>query len=332
MIKMDREILRTPDSRFENLSGFNYAPHYVEIEGIRIHYVEEGNSEKAPILLMHGEPSWCYLYRKMIPILTGTGHHIIAPDLVGFGRSDKFTRIEDYTYQMQVDIFTDFVRKLDLTEITLFCQDWGGLIGLRVVANEPDRFTRIVAANTGLPDFGTLINLIFPSLFRFLVKRQGNVTREDLDSDEYSSKKSIKPFLRWVAYSQTAPEFPISEIIQNGTETELTPDVLAAYDAPFPNDSYKAGARIMPSLVPTQLKENHKTWKEVFSKWNKPFLTTFSDMDPITRGQDKEFHARVPGTKEQPHTTIKGAGHFLQEDKGEELAKVLLDFLKSTSN
>ncbi|MFX0057978.1 MAG: haloalkane dehalogenase [Candidatus Hodarchaeota archaeon] len=330
---MNREIIRTPDSRFENLSGYNYAPHYIEIEGLRIHYVEEGNKEKAPIVLMHGEPSWCYLYRKMIPILTGAGHHIIAPDLVGFGRSDKFIRMEDYSYQMQVDVFTEFIKKLDLTEITLFCHDWGGLIGLRVVANEPDRFARIVATNTALPDFGTLTNLIFPPLFRFLVKRQGKVSdSEGTEEDKDSSKKSIKPFIRWVAYTKTAPEFPIGEIIQNGTEIELAPDVLAAYEAPFPDDSYKAGARIMPSLVPSQLKENHKAWKKVFYNWNKPFLTTFSDMDPVTRGRDEEFQTRIPGSKGLPHTTIKGAGHFLQEEKGEELANILLEFIKSTSN
>jgi len=331
MIKMNRELLRTPDSRFENLSGFNYTPHYVEIEGVRIHYVEEGNSEKAPILLMHGEPTWCYLYRKMIPILIGAGQHIIAPDLVGFGRSDKFTRMNDYTYQMQVDVFTEFVRQLDLTEITLFCQDWGGLIGLRVVANEPDRFARIVAANTALPDFGAFMNLIFPPIFRFLVKRQGTITdSEDVNNDEDSSKSSIKPFLRWVAYTKTSPEFPIGKIIQTGTETELTPDVLNGYEAPFPDDSYKAGARIMPSLVPSQLRENHKAWKKVFYNWSKPFLTTFSDMDPITRGEDKTFQTRVPGAKGQAHTTIKGAGHLLQEDKGEELANILLKFIKTS--
>ena len=332
-MKVKHEIIRTPESRFENLSGFNYSPHYIKIQDLRIHYIEEGNLEKSPILLMHGEPSWCYLYRKMIPILTGAGHHIIAPDLVGFGRSDKFTQMEDYTYQMQVDIFTEFVKKLDLTDIALFCQDWGGLIGLRVVANEADRFTRIIAANTGLPDFGTFANLIFPPLFRFLVKRQGKISdSQDTEEVEDSSKKSIKPFVRWVAYTQTSPEFPIGEIIQNGTQTQLPPDVIAAYEAPFPDDSYKAGARIMPSLVPSQLKENHKTWKKVFYKWNKPFLTTFSDMDPITRGQDEEFQSRIPGAIGQPHTTITGAGHFLQEDKGEELANIILDFIKSTSN
>jgi haloalkane dehalogenase len=314
--------LRTPDERFENLADYNFEPHYVEIDGLRIHYVDEGPADAAPILLMHGEPSWSYLYRKMIPILAEAGHRVIAPDLVGFGRSDKLPRTDDYSYQQQVDSMTAFVREIDLNNATLFCQDWGGLIGLRVVAEEPDRFARIVAANTGLPDAGGVMGYIGPTLFRLRVWMEGKVTKEELDA---------KPgFLRWVAYSRTAKEFPIASIIQTGTATELPPEAIEAYNAPFPDDTYKAGARIMPSLVPSQLLKNRKVWEECFEKWEKPFLTAFSDGDPITAGQDKAFQARVPGAKGQAHVVIKGASHFLQEDNPEELAQVILDFIAAS--
>lgn len=312
-------VLRTPDERFENLPGFDFPPHYIEIDGLRVHYIDEGPPDASPILLMHGEPSWSYLYRKMIPILAAAGHRVIAPDLIGFGRSDKPMETKDYSYQKQVDIMTALVRRLDLVDITLFGQDWGGLIGLRVVAEEPDRFARIVAGNTGLPDAGGVLGRIGPTLFKLRVWMEGTVTREEL-AEETS-------FVRWVAYSRTAPEFPVGGIVQSATVTELPPDVVKAYDAPFPDDSYKAGARIMPSLVPSQLVENRQVWNEVFSRWEKPFLTAFSDRDPITGGQEKVFQSRVPGAKGQPHVTIKDAGHFLQEDKGEELARVILDFI-----
>jgi haloalkane dehalogenase len=317
-------VLRTPYERFENLPGFDFAPHYMEIDGLRIHYVDEGLPDAAPILLLHGEPTWSYLYRKMIPIFVEAGHRVIVPDLIGFGRSDKLMRMEDYSYQQQVDIMTELVRRLELKDATFFGQDWGGLIGLRVVAEEPDRFARIVAGNTGLPDAGGVLGRIGPTLFRLRVWMEGTITAEELAEET--------TFIRWVAYSRTTPELPIGPLIQRGTEEELLPDVVKAYDAPFPDESYKAGARIMPSLVPSQLLENRRAWDEVFSRWEKPFLTAFGDRDPITRGQDKVFQSRVPGAKDQPHVTIEGAGHFLQEDKGEELARVILDFIERTSN
>jgi len=324
------EILRTPDSRFKNLPGFDYAPHYIEIAGLRVHYVDEGMSNNPPILLMHGEPSWSFLYRKMISILSEANFRVIVPDLIGFGRSDKLPKREDYSYQHQVDIFTEFVKKINLSGITLFCQDWGGLIGLRVVANEPDRFARIIASNTGLPDAADAQAEVMLKMITDTIKSFGKVPTLEgiLDSNE----EFPRPFMRWVAYSRTSPEFHIGDIIQRGTTTELTDDILTAYEAPFPDDSYKAGARILPSLVPTQLKENHKAWEEVFSKWEKPFMTAFSDSDPITRGGEKVFQTRIPGAKNQSHVTIKNAGHFLQEDKGEEIAGVMIDFINRTGN
>ncbi len=324
------EILRTPDDRFVDLPGFEYTPHYIEIENLRVHYVDEGKNDKQPILLMHGEPSWSYLYRKMIPILLEADFRVLAPDLIGFGRSDKLSEKKDYSYQHQVDIFTEYIRRLNLSNITLFCQDWGGLIGLRVVANEPDRFARIIASNTALPAATNSQAEMLVKGFNDLIEAQVNMPLEEV-IDINSTEESQLPFIRWVAYSRTSPEFPVSEIIQRWTRTLLSDEVLAAYEAPFPDDSYKEGARIMPSLVVSQLRENNKAWEEVFIKWEKPFLTAFSDSDPITRGQEKEFQTRIPGAKGQPHVIIKDAGHFLQEDKGEELAEIMVNFIDSTS-
>ena len=295
------EKLRTPDERFANLPGYDFEPHYVEVDGLRMHYVDEGPADAAPVLLLHGEPSWCYLYRKMIPIITAAGHRAIAPDLIGFGRSDKPAAKEDYTFQRHVDWMTSFVQQLDLNDITYFGQDWGALIGLRVAAENPDRYARIVIGNGGLPT-------------------------GDLPPNE--------AFKLWQKFSQTSPRFDIGRLIQRATKTDLPDDVVAAYDAPFPDDSYKAGARIFPTLVPTSPDDpasapNRKA-AEVFSKWEKPFLTTFSDSDPVTKGGERFFQSRVPGAQGQPHTVIKDAGHFLQEDKGEEIAQIVIDFIKST--
>lgn len=292
------EILRTPDERFTGLPGYAFEPHYVEVDGLRVHYVDEGPASAQPVLMLHGEPSWSYLYRKMIPIITAAGHRAIAPDLVGFGRSDKPSQREDYTYQRHVDWMRGVLEALDLRHITLVCQDWGGLIGLRLVAEHGERFARVVAANTGLPTGDTPMG---------------------------------EAFLAWQRYSQTTPRFHVGGIVKGGCVSELSSEVIAAYNAPFPDDRYKAGARQFPLLVPTSPDDpsavpNRKAW-EVLARWEKPFLTAFSDSDPIMRGGERIFQRIIPGTKGQPHTTIVGAGHFLQEDKGEELARVVVDFI-----
>lgn len=296
------EILRTPDERFAALPGYPFAPNYIDLtDGLRIHYVDEGPPSGETVLMLHGEPSWSYLYRKMIPLVTSAGLRAVAPDLVGFGRSDKPASRDNYTYESHVRWMTDFIEKVDLREITLVCQDWGGLIGLRVAAEHPDRFARIVAANTFLPT---------------------------------GDNPPGEAFLRWQNFSQTSPVFPIGNIVNGGCTTDLAPEIVAAYDAPFPDDSYKAGARQFPALVPTRPDDpasdaNRQAWK-VLSAWTKPFLTAFSDEDAITRGADKRFQKLVPGCEGQPHTTIKGGGHFLQEDRGEELARVVVEFIQLT--
>jgi haloalkane dehalogenase len=297
IIGEDMEYLRTPDSRFANLPGYPFQPHYTEVDGLRIHYVDEGPSSAPPILCLHGEPSWSYLYRKMIPVFAAAGFRAIAPDLVGFGRSDKPARREDYTYQRHVDWMKGLLAAIDLREATLVCQDWGGLIGLRLVAEEPDRFVAVAAANTFLPA-----------------------------GDEPASEA----FLAWQKFSQETPEFPVGGIVAMGSATEIPPAVVAAYDAPFPEERFKAGARQFPLLVPIRADDpasaaNRRAWERL-CEWRKPFLTAFSDSDPITRGADVILRERIPGTAGQPHTTIVGAGHFLQEDKGEELARVIVEW------
>jgi haloalkane dehalogenase len=296
------EILRTPDERFLNLPGYPFKPHYLEADGQRIHYVDEGPPSAAPVLMLHGEPSWSYLYRKMIPVFVSAGLRAVAPDLVGFGRSDKPAKREDYTYERHVNWTTRFIQKLDLSRITLVCQDWGGVIGLRVAAEQPERFARIVAANTGLP------------------------TGEGPIGDA---------FMAWRKFSQETPTFPVGQIVQGGCANALPPEVVAAYDAPFPDERFKAGARQFPILVPIApddpaVPANRKAW-EVLRRWEKPFLTAFSDGDPVTKGGELLLQSAIPGARNQPHTTIKGAGHFLQEDKGEELARVIVDFIRVNS-
>jgi haloalkane dehalogenase len=294
------EILRTPGDRFADLADYPYDPNYLMCGELRIHYVDQGNSDDETVLMLHGEPSWSYLYRKMIPIIANAGHRVIVPDLVGFGKSDKLANQEDYTYQRHVDWMADLVLKLDLKNITLFCQDWGGLIGLRIAAEHEDRFKRILAANTFLP------------------------------TGDYRSPDA---FIEWQQFSQKTPVFKVGEIIASACVSDLSDDIRKAYDAPFPGEEYKAGARKFPMLVPIKPDDpasnpNRKAW-EVLKKWDKPFLTAFSDSDPITRGGDAYFHKLIPGTKGQAHRTIIGAGHFLQEDKGEELAELTVDFINN---
>lgn len=296
------QALRTPDERFKDLPGYNFEPHYVEVPSgdggtLRVHYIDEGSG--APFLLMHGEPSWCYLYRKMIPVLTAAGYRAIAPDLIGFGRSDKPTPRELYTYQAHVDWMTAFIKAIDLQHATFFGQDWGGLVGLRLVAENPERFDRVVAANTFLPT---------------------------------GDRPAGDAFMRWREYSQRIPDFDAGWIVNSGCTTDLSDEIKDAYRAPFPDDSYKEGARQFPTLVPISSDDpavpaNKKAW-EVLSKWDKPFLTLFGDSDPITRGGDRAFHAMVPGTHGQPHQTIAGGGHFIQEDRGEELANAMVAWMK----
>ena len=293
-----RDCVRTPDSRFESLPDYDFAPHYVDIDGMRMHYVDEGPRDGEVVLLLHGEPSWSYLYRHMIPPLRDAGLRVIAPDLIGFGKSDKPTRRSDYSYAGHVGWMTAFIEALDLSGINLFCQDWGSLIGLRVAAENEHRFARIALGNGALPTGDQAI----PRAFKI-----------------------------WRTFALYSPWFPIGRILQMGTVEELSAAEVAAYDAPFPSARYKAGARAFPKLVPTTPDDpardaNRAAW-DVFRQWTKPFLTTFSNRDPIMRGGEKVWQDSVPGAQGQEHVIIRNAGHFLQDDKGPELADVLIRFI-----
>ncbi len=302
------KTVRTPDEHFADLPDFPFSPHYVEVDDgeggtLRIHHLDEGPPDAAPVLLMHGEPSWSFLYRHVIPALVEAGHRVIAPDLVGFGRSDKPTEQSDHTYARHVEWMRQALfDRLDLRDITFFGQDWGGLVGLRLVALAPERYARVVIGNTGLPT---------------------------------GHGPASEAFLAWQKFSQEAEDFPVGAIINGGCTTDLAPEVIAAYDAPFPDDTYKAGARIFPTLVPTSAEDpatpdQEAAWK-VLERFDKPFLLAFSDADPVTKGGDAPFRAKVPGAQGQAHTTIEGGGHFLQEDRGPELAEVINGFIEATT-
>ena len=316
------EVARTPDDRFADLADYPFAPNYVEIAGMRIHYIDEGPADGAPILLLHGQPSWSYLYRHMIPPLVEAGYRVVVPDLVGFGKSDKPVRQSDYTYQMHLDVMTSFVRMLDLHGATFFGQDWGGLIGLRVVAEEPDRFARIMISNTGLPAAGGLAGWLGYPLFRFGVWREGTVEQlGPVGGNAFS-------FTRWVAYSRTTPNFDMANLFQTATTRELSDHELAGYAAPFVGEEHLAGARIFPFLVPSQLRENDRVMRKVYDEWDKPFLTAFGDSDPVTAGGEAVWQERVPGAAGQPHVIIEGGGHFIQEDRPQRLVDLMIAFIE----
>jgi haloalkane dehalogenase len=303
------KILRTPEAATEGLSGYPFAANYLNVgdadEGsVRMHFVDQGPSGGPVMLLLHGEPSWSYLYRKMIPPLAAAGMRCIAPDLIGFGRSDKPVEQSDYTYARHLGWLRSLLDQLELDDINLFGQDWGGLLGLRLLAEQPRRFASVCAANTFLPT---------------------------------GKGKMPEAWMRWLEFSQRAPELPVGKLVSPGCVRPVPDEVLAAYDAPFPDESYKAGARVFPLLVPieptvAEALNNQAAWK-VLAEYERPFLTLFADGDsitagdPITAGAEKALQARIPGAADQPHKIIRDAGHFIQEDAGEELADELIKWL-----
>ncbi len=299
------ELLRTPDDRFKNLPGYPFKPHYLTINdrsedvGVRIHYIDEGDSGAQPVLMLHGEPSWSYLYRKMVSPFVQAGYRVVAPDLPGFGKSDKPAKRADYSYARHVAWMQDWLQVMDLNNIILICQDWGGLIGLRLVAAEPHRFARVVTSNTMLP------------------------TGDHSPGDA---------FMKWQQYSQQVPVFPTGQIVHKGTVAGLSDAEIVAYDAPFPDEAYKEGARQFPTLVPTtpddpESQANRDAWKSLMS-FEKPWLCAFGDSDPITGAAAPVIQKLIPGCHGQPHTTLSGGGHFIQEDCGEELSQVVLNWLE----
>jgi haloalkane dehalogenase len=298
------DIVRTPDQRFEGIEGFDHEPSYAEIPdgdggSLRIAYVDAGPADGPVVLLLHGEPTWSYLYRDVIDVLTGAGLRSIAVDLVGFGRSDKPSLASDHSFARHVEWVRSLVFDvLDLQDVTLAGQDWGGLIGLRLVAEHPHRFARVVAANTGLPtgDF-------------------------DMPEIWWQFRRAV----------ESAPELDVGRLVAAGCVRGLADADRESYDAPFPDESFKAGPRVMPTLVPTRPDDpatpaNRAAW-EVLGQWEKPFLVAFSDGDPITGGMAPVLRKLIPGTKGLTHPVIAGAGHFLQEDAGQQLGRVVADFV-----
>ena len=293
-------FLRTPEERFHNLPDFPYEPHYSEIGGLRIAYIDEGPKEGPVVLLMHGEPAWSFLYRKMIPVLVQAGMRVLAPDQVGFGRTDKPSHRADYTYENHVQWMSAWLESVDVSEITLFCQDWGSLIGLRMIAEMPHRFARIALSNGALPT---------------------------------GMEEMPRAFHIWRAFAKYSPWFPIGKIVRFGCAQGLSDEAVIAYDAPYPNSRYKIGARVFPTLVPIEPSDparqaNELAW-DMYKTWTKPFITLFSTRDPITKGGEKMWQKNVPGAANQNHTKIRGAGHFVQEDKGQEVAQALVAFIRA---
>ncbi|MFW5692318.1 MAG: haloalkane dehalogenase [Chloroflexota bacterium] len=295
-------LIQTPDERFDNLPGYDYAPNYVTVQGFRMHYVDAGQGDEV-VLCLHGEPTWSYLYRKMIPPLAEQ-YRVIAPDFVGFGRSDKLTEMDEYSIQLLYDTLTAFIEALDLRQITLVCQDYGGIVGLPVAVDMPDRFARLVIMNTGLPT---------------------------------GERTPTEGFMQWRAFvERIGREMIVSQLIELSMvkKDQFTPDILRAYDAPFPDERYRAAIATYPLRVPIKpddpFADKLRETRKKLSQWQKPALVMFSDSDPVTGGGDRAFRKLIPTANDQPEITIKGAGHFLQEESGEEIAGHIRDFMART--
>ena len=325
-------IMRTPDDRFENLKDYPFQPNYMNIDGLRIHYLDEGPKDSDPIILFHGEPTWSYLFRKMIPVLTEAGHRVIVPDMVGFGKSDKFKSKYDYSYKHHIDVMKELVVKLDLKNATHFGQDWGGLVGLRVVAELPDRFARVVVSNTGMVARDGFSAVLLEYMTKLTVWWNGSVTFDELRSEARQALMSENPtpqqgaamFTKWMAHSYYAEDMDIAGIIEFLGRVPLDEEERRAYEAPYPTGEYKAGAHVWPYLIPTQLQENERYWVEVYEKWEKPFLVAFGGEERVTIRMKDDFLKRIP---EPTVITLTGAGHFVQEEVGPELAEIINDFI-----
>ena len=328
------QVIRTPEERFENLKNYPFEANYVEVPAgdgteLRMHYLDEGQGEI--ILCMHGQPSWSYLYRKMIPVFVEAGYRVIAPDLIGFGKSDKPVNRGDYTYASHVFWMKGFIESLNLTGMTIIGQDWGSLIGFRLVAENVDRFARVVASNGGLPDAKGIPDEMAPHLNELLASTPALPVGEMFA--RLSGPMEDRPqFMYWVRHTGAHPDFHPAEVMK-ASLNHCDDDEYRAWAAPFPSEDYIAGARQFPSLVPIipdnpAIPANRAAW-EVLEKFEKPWITAYGDSDPVTKGAEQRFIDSIPGAKGQAHTIIKGAGHFIQDDAGEELARVVVEFIKT---
>ncbi|MCH2170278.1 haloalkane dehalogenase [Myxococcota bacterium] len=326
------KTVRTPEARFEGLPDYPFAPNYSEVPDgkggtLRIHHLDEGPSDGEIVLCLHGQPTWSYLYRHMIPVFVAAGYRVLAPDFIGFGKSDKPVERSHYTYANHVSWMSAWLEGQGIQGANLFCQDWGGLIGLRLVAAHPERFARVVAANTGMPDG------LFPpeaaAPMHALYEKLPVVTMEEL-WDRFSAPDGPPGFLFWRKYCSESPDFSVGDVMEVGAR--VAPEVRAAYEAPFPGPEYEAGAREFPSLVPVfpdnvEVPANKSAWEHL-AAFSKPFRTSFSDDDPVTAGMEKVLQARIAGAQDVDHITIAGGGHFLQENQGPEVATAMIDFMR----
>ena len=326
-------VLRTPDDRFENLQDYPFEANYMQVNGLRIHYLDEGPKDADPIILFHGEPTWSYLFRKMIPVFTAAGHRVIVPDMVGFGKSDKFISKNDYSYKHHVDVMKELVIRLDLKNATHFGQDWGGLVGLRVVAELPDRFSRVVVSNTGMAARDGFSAWLYKNMVKLVVWWHGDISfeelktiaQETLDPGNPTGNQGFAMFSKWMAHSYYAEDMDVVGIIETFGRIRLTDEEKRAYEAPYPTGEYKAGAHVWPYLIPEQLQENERYWVDVYEKWDKPFLVAFGGEERITLRMKDNFVNRIPSPTV---ITLEGAGHFVQEEVGPELAQIINDFIE----
>jgi haloalkane dehalogenase len=353
------KVLRTPDSAFDGLADFPFKPVYTEIKAhdgtpLRIHHIDEGPADGPLVLCIHGQPAWCYLYRKMIPVLVRTGMRVIAPDLVGYGKSDKPAAREDYSYQRQVDWLGAWLIANDFSKITLFGQDWGGLIGLRLVVDHPARFDRVVISNTGLPYNPDVPQDVVQRVKNYRANASTPTLPDMMQAMRRVPEDQGPAFAVWQKFCWETPDVPagfmLSAMIDRPPSWRLALALLCnrlglaklraqtpvgrAYEAPFPNPDYKMGIRAMPSQVPTMpddpsLSAQAAAWR-FFESFEKPFLCAFADNDPVTKGMEQKFIQRVPGARGQPHTTIRGGGHFVQELRPDELSQVIIEFVRSS--
>jgi haloalkane dehalogenase len=316
------EKVRTPESAFNNLKDYPFKPNYIKLKGeVLMHYLDEGKENKKVIFLFHGQPSWSYLYRNMIPKLIKNGYRVIAPDLIGFGKSDKPVNSNDISFQNHVTWMSEFINKLGITRASAFMQDWGGMIGLRVLANNPEWLNRLVVANTALAELKGFSKWLIPKMIKRTIDRSGKPTLQNMEEK--------MDFKNWVGYFKRSEKLEIGEIMQLLTTKELGQEEKDAYDAPFPNEAYYTAPRKMPEIVVSDLTEINKDWERL-KKWEHPVLTLFSDKDPFLadQGYDKKFQKNFKGAKGQPHITVSNASHFLQEDKSDELTNRILEWLK----
>jgi len=319
---MNSTVLRTPDEAFQNLVDYPFAANYLTVDGMRMHYVDEGKQHQKVIFLLHGQPSWSYLYRHMIPLLVEAGFRVIAPDLIGFGKSDKPVDTATHSYSNHVRWLQSFVQQLGVKNASAFMQDWGGMIGLRVLAREPQWLERLVVANTALAEMSALEKFLVPKILTLLRYKAGKPSLGDFAKD--------MSYGNWASYFKHSGQLQIGKIIQLCSTSELSAAEMQAYDAPFPSAKYYAGPRKMPEIVASDLAAVNADWAKL-KKWHKPVLTLFSDKDPFLadRGYDKKFQTNFSGAQGQPHMSIENASHFLQEDSSQQLAEKVINWLEN---